>query len=125
MTSSLTLMGLAMMGPLMAQPLCPNALMTLPIPCGGLLRLAVKGDPIQDVVIYPDKLASRLTLHKSGQLFLDTKGLAQSLNLTLITQHHVTQDMRLTCDPTCAVGPLIFEPEEHERSPTTSRGDPS
>lgn len=113
------LMGVALgvIGQLMAHPLKPNTLMTLPIACGGLLRVAIKGDFIQDVVIYPEKLAERMTLHKSGQFFLDTKGLSQPVTVTIMTQRNVTQDLKLYCDAKCKTGPLLLEPEEKDKPP--------
>lgn len=92
---------------------------SVPISCGGLLRIALKGDLIQDVVIYPEKLADRITLHKSGQVFLDTKNLPQPVTLFLITQRNVTQDMKLYCDSKCQGGPLILEPEEKSTAALT------
>ena len=89
-----------------------DQLISVPISCGGLLRVAVKGDLIQDVVIYPEKLSDRMTLHKSGQFFLDTKGLSQPVTITIMTQRNITQDMKLYCDSKCESGPLILEPEE-------------
>ena len=96
-----------------------DQMISIPISCGSLLRIAVKGDLIQDVVIYPEKLAQKMTLHKSGQLFLDTKNLSQPVTLSLITQRNVTQDMRLYCDGTCQAKPLLLEPEERLTPPLT------
>lgn len=96
---------------------------SIPVACGSLLRIALKGDLIQDVVIYPEKLSDRITLHKSGQVFLDTKNLTQPVTLFLISQRNVTQDMKLYCDSKCSGGPLIIEPEERPTS-TLIKEDP-
>lgn len=96
-----------------------DQVISIPVFCGSLLRIAVRGDLIQDVVIYPEKLAQKMTLHKSGQLFLDTRNLSHPVTLSLITQRNVTQDMRIYCDDKCQAQPLLLEPEEKLAPPLT------
>lgn len=89
----------------------PHVQMDIPMVCEGLIRIAVREDPIHDVVIYPESLSKRFTLHKSGHLFFDTKGLPCPVALTLMTRGNVTQDLRFHCEGSGVRSPLILEPD--------------
>ena len=64
-----------------AYNLQPDTLLRIPVHCGGLLRLAVKGDRIKDVVTYPKSFVG-VDVHKSGQLYVHTKNLPQTMQVS-------------------------------------------
>ncbi|MEI8321203.1 MAG: type-F conjugative transfer system secretin TraK [Alphaproteobacteria bacterium] len=90
-------------------PLKTDQVISVPVRCGGLTRLMIKGDKIQDIVVYPEKFFPQTSLHKNGQLYINLKDESQSLQLSLITQNGLTQDLVLKCDPKKERGPIILE----------------
>jgi hypothetical protein len=98
--------------------LSKDKLLHVPINCSGLTRIAVQNTRIQDVIVFPESYASRVTLHKSGQLFINAKNLPQQFQLSLLLQGGTTQDLKLECsnvdqDPIILeANPEPFSPEE-------------
>jgi hypothetical protein len=93
-----------------------DKLLNLPINCSGLTRIAVKNTRINDVVVFPEHYASRVTLHKSGQVFINAKNLPQQFQLSLLLQGGITQDLKLQCAPVDQ-GPIILENNPEPFSP--------
>lgn len=85
-----------------------DKLLHLPINCSGLTRISVKNIKIQDVIVFPESYANKVTLHKSGQVFINAKFLPQQFQLSLLLQGGITQDLKLQCS-NVEQDPIILE----------------
>lgn len=93
-----------------------DRLINLSVNCSGLTRIAVKNNKIQDVVVFPESYANKVNLHKSGQIFINTKNLPQQFQLSLLLQNGMTQDLKLQC-ANIEQGPIILENNPEPFSP--------
>ena len=114
-----TLLSILLTSTALAGPnLSKDKLLHVPMNCSGLTRIAVQNTRIQDVIVFPESYANRVTLHKSGQVFINAKNLPQHFQLSLLLQGGTTQDLKLECsnvdqDPIILeANPEAFSPEE-------------
>ena len=96
--------------------LSKDKLLHVPMNCSGLTRIAVQNTRIQDVIVFPESYANRVTLHKSGQVFINAKNLPQQFQLSLLLQGGTTQDLKLECS-NVDQGPIILEANPEPFSP--------
>lgn len=96
--------------------LSKDKLLHVPINCSGLTRIAVQNTRIQDVIVFPESYANRVTLHKSGQVFINAKNLPQQFQLSLLLQGGTTQDLKLECS-NVDQDPIILEAKPEPFSP--------
>lgn len=105
-----------------ATPLDPSQVLEFPISRGGLTRISIENDGIDDIYVYPTKYADNIQHHKSGHVFVVADEVAGALNVTLITKRGVAQDIKLT--PTRKkTEPILlkFENEESKQQETQEK----
>lgn len=76
-------------------PLNPAQVLEFPISKGGLTRISVENDGIEDIYAYPTEYADNISHHKSGHVFVVSDDLEGPFYVTLITKRGVAQDLKL------------------------------
>jgi hypothetical protein len=76
-------------------PLNPQKVLEFPISKGGLTRISIDNDGIEDIYAYPKEYADNISNHKSGHVFVVADDLEGPFYVTLITKRGFAQDLKL------------------------------
>ena len=94
-------------------PLNPEVVLEFTIAKGGLTRISIDNDGIEDIYAYPTDSADNIAHHKSGHIFVVADDLKGPLYLTVITRRGVAQDLKLI-PKSKKVEPIILHFEDKE-----------
>jgi hypothetical protein len=73
----------------------PKVVLEFPIAKGGLTRISIENDGIEDIYVYPTEYADNISHHKSGHVFVVTDDLEKPFYVTLVTKRGIAQDLKL------------------------------